>query len=842
MSNQYVQVAVNVPQVNNLFDYHLPNELLGQVQPGCLVVVPFGNQRVQGIVLTLSDVASISQTRDVEALLDPHPVLTPAQMKLAQRLAQETLTSPAACLSLMVPAGLTQLADTLYSLVDAESQPVQSFSPIQQRLISLLERRGGSLRGRQIEAALPRQHWQAAARALVQAGKLTRQPVLPPPGVHARTTRMVNLAGSPQQIQAYLDKPAASAAAQRRQRMLSFLIKEPWPVEASWVYAAAGGGSLADLTTLAEAGLVNLSESEIWRDPLEKMDYQPHHPPPLTGAQQNILTQINQVLNRSAQSQPVKPYLLHGVTGSGKTEIYLQAAAETLKTGRQVIILVPEISLTPQTVRRFMARFPGQVGLVHSQLSPGERYDTWRRARAGLISVVVGARSALFTPFADPGLVVIDECHENTYYQDDLPPYYNALSAAEWYTQANHALLLLGSATPPIDLFERVKQGDFGLLSLPDRVLAHRESVERQLKDLGQNGVLNPAEGEAATLPLPPVKLVDMREELKTGNRSMFSRALKEALSETLSAGQQAVLFLNRRGSATYVFCRECGYVLRCPRCDLPLTYHSDEGGSLRCHSCAYRRQMPKTCPACGSRQIRQYGAGTEKVEAEVLELFPQARTLRWDYESTRTKGAHDLLLSHFLNRHADILIGTQMLAKGLDMPMVTLVGVVLADVGLNLPDYRAAERTFQLLMQVSGRAGRSPLGGRVVLQTFQPDHYAIQAAAAYDFEGFKKRELDYRRNMLYPPFARLARLEYRSQSAAEAESAAGRLADKLNDWIRQGQHNASQLIGPAPCFFSKVNGYYRWQIILRSPDPAAILRGRSLEGWRVQLDPLSVL
>ena len=843
MALTYVQVAVNIPQISTIFEYHLPPELEGKVDQGCLVTVPFGRQLVQGIVLARVHVPAVAVTKAVQSLLDPQPVLTPMQIKLARRLADETLSPLASCLALMVPAGLNQVADTLYTLLQ---QPPSSASlpliPLQEHILALLERRGGSLRGRQIEAAFSRQNWEVAVKTLLHQGRLSSQPVLPPPGIRPRTTRTVQLACSPEEVQAYLNQNGTSTAAERRRKMLLFLQKEPWPVEAAWVYAAGGGGSLVDLTRLADAGLVALGESEVWRDPLERIGFIPHDPPLLTAAQQAALTRLEELIRSAAQANPVHPVLLHGVTSSGKTEIYLRAAAQTIEQGRQVIILVPEIALTPQTVRRFMARFPGQVGLVHSQLSPGERYDTWRRARSGLLSVIVGARSALFTPLPDVGLVVIDECHESTYYQDDMLPYYNALQAAEMYMQATHGLLLMGTATPPVELLHKVNNQSWELLELPERVLAHRQAVELQLKELGQTLPPLSAEGEAAILPLPPVSLVDMRQELQAGNRSMFSRELQEALRQTLDNGQQAILFLNRRGSSTYVFCRACGHVIRCPRCDLPLTFHTEQGEGLRCHTCSYRRQMPKTCPQCGSPQIRQFGAGTEKVEAETLKLFPGARTLRWDYETTRTKGAHDILLSHFMNHRADILIGTQMLAKGLDLPLVTLVGVVLADVGLNLPDFRAAERTFQLLMQVSGRAGRSPLGGKVVLQTFQPDHYAIQAAAAYDFVGFNARELDYRQKTKYPPFTRLARLEYRHLQASLAENAAMQMARQLKQWIEDGQHAASELIGPAPCFFSKVNGYFRWQILLRSPDPAAILRGRPLTDWRIQIDPLSVL
>jgi len=348
-----------------------------------------------------------------------------------------------------------------------------------------------------------------------------------------------------------------------------------------------------------------------------------------------------------------------------------------------------------------------------------------------------------------------------------------------------------------------------------------------------------------------------MRQELKAGNRSIFSRALLDGLYKTLEASQQAILFLNRRGSATYIFCRQCGYSLRCPHCDLPLTFHASAeiAGSLVCHTCGYRRKMPNTCPQCGSSQIRQFGTGTEKVEAEVLKEFPGVRTLRWDYETTRQKGAHDILLSHFVNHRADVLVGTQMLAKGLDLPLVTLVGVVLADVGLNLPDYRDPERTFQLLVQVAGRAGRSALGGQVVLQTFMPDNYAILAAARHDYAGFYQRELAERRKLGYPPFTRLLRLEYRHPDAVQAEKEARRIAVQVQRWIAEGDFTATQIIGPAPCFYARQAGLHRWQIILRGPDPLRILgsgmrsrlgldvRPRPGEGtWRVEVDPMNLL
>jgi primosomal protein N' (replication factor Y) len=346
---------------------------------------------------------------------------------------------------------------------------------------------------------------------------------------------------------------------------------------------------------------------------------------------------------------------------------------------------------------------------------------------------------------------------------------------------------------------------------------------------------------DAITLPMPPVSIIDMRTELKEGNRSVLSRALQAELGSVLERGEQAILFLNRRGSATYVFCRECGAPLRCPRCERPLTWHEDTA-RLTCHSCGYTRQMPQSCPMCCSREIRQYGTGTQAVEKLVQELFPTARTLRWDWETTRQKGANEMILSHFANHRADILIGTQMLAKGLDLPLVTLVGVILADVGLNFPDFRAAERTFQLLTQVAGRAGRSPLGGRVIFQTFQPENYAIQSAALHDFNGFFHQELGFRRDLGYPPFTNLVKVEFREMDAGKAEKNARNFAAQARVWMEEGGFKATELIGPVPCFFSKEGGYYRWQVILKGPNPTGILRGRSLGEARVVVDPPSLL
>jgi primosomal protein N' (replication factor Y) len=849
----FLEIAVNVPQVSGTFHYHLPPELSGRVGVGHLVEVPFGKQTVQGVVLRLTDQSSAPVTRPVTGLIDPAPVLTPALLALAVELADSTLSSLAAIVGLMLPPGLGQEADTLYSAV-REQMPAAGKEPsrTEQRIFDLLRARG-PLRGRQIDAAIPKIDWRPAARRLAQVGAVAAQSVLPAPTVRPKLVRSVRLACPPEVAQAALPDLArqGTSALARRQAMLRFMLREPGPVDAAWVYAESGG-NLSDLYALAERGLVALGASETWRDPLANLDFLPSEPPPLTPDQQAAWAEVQAGLQQAAAGHSISPFLLHGVTGSGKTEIYLCAVEETLRFGKQAIVLAPEIALTPQTVRRFMARFPGQVGLVHSRLSVGERYDTWRRARLGQLPVIVGPRSALFTPLPSPGLIVVDECHDDSYYQSEAP-YYHARQAAVSYARLAGALCLLGSATPDLTSRYCAETGEFRYISLPGRILAHRQAVQAQVERLRLASRYRPLTGLAESIDLPPVQVVDMRQELKAGNASMFSRALQEALGQTLSYGQQAILFLNRRGAATYIFCRDCGHTLKCPRCDLPLTMHiaarQQPGGQpgspasqLKCHHCSYERQMPSSCPTCKSPRIRQYGAGTEKVETEVQTLFPKARTLRWDYDTTRQKGAHEVILSHFSNQRADILIGTQMIAKGLDLPLVTLVGVILADVGLNLPDYRAAERAFQVLTQVAGRAGRSPLGGEVILQTFQPESYVIQAAARHDYAAFYQQELAYRRTLGYPPFGRLARLEYRHADAERAESAALKLADQIRGWLAAEDRRATEMIGPAPCFFSRVGGLYRWQIILRGPNPMTLLRNRPPGDWRIEVDPVSLL
>jgi primosomal protein N' (replication factor Y) len=653
----------------------------------------------------------------------------------------------------------------------------------------------------------------------------------------------------------------------KQHHILKVLARESEPIDVSWIYAQTDA-TLNDLKQLEEDGLIFLAEKQTWRDSLAERDFVPSIAPPLTPEQQTAWEQVSAAIKGwmwddvpPAAREPVdgvdfpaaptvtgknpKAFLLHGVTGSGKTEIYLRAIDLTLAQGRGAIFLVPEIALTAQTVRRVAARFPGQVAVVHSGLSDGERYDTWRRARDGLISVVVGARSALFTPLPDVGLVILDEEHDHSYKQSPPVgmPYYHARATAEELLRRNNGVLILGSATPDVETMHRAIWGDMQLIRLPSRIMGHREHIFEQSEREGVAAHYHPADAnEALTIDLPPVKVVDMRDELRAGNTSIFSRALQTALAEVLAKREQAILYLNRRGTSTYVFCRDCGYVATCPRCETPLTYHR-HGTALYCHRCDYQAPPPATCPQCGSKRIKFFGAGTQQVEAALTAMFPGVQALRWDADTATNAAAHEAYLHRFMARDADVLIGTQMVAKGLDLPLVTLVGVVSADMGLALPDFRAGERVFQLLTQVAGRAGRGLLGGRVILQTYQPEHYAVAAASKHDYNTFYGREIAYRRDMGYPPFRSLIRVLFRFPSDAQAKAEAERCAALLHGRIAKLNMTGTEMIGPAPCFFNRINNVYHWHLFLRGPNPAAAFVGMDIpRGWYVDIDPVEML
>lgn len=589
--------------------------------------------------------------------------------------------------------------------------------------------------------------------------------------------------------------------------------------------AAAGEGIRPPIRAALERGWITAAEQVTRRDPFAGEAVRPAAPPVLTPQQRAALEAIGQEL--AAPGALRRPVLLHGVTGSGKTEVYLRAIAQVAEQGRQAICLVPEIALTPQIIQRFRGRFGAAVAVLHSALSAGERFDEWQRISRGEVAIVVGARSAIFAPFAAVGLIIIDEEQENSYKQESPAPCYHARDVAEQRARLEGALLVLGSATPALESYHRAQTGGYRLVRLADRVDSR---------------------------PMPPVRLVDMREELRAGNRSIFSRALQDALQQTLAAREQAILFLNRRGYNTFILCRSCGEAVTCPNCAVALTYHMG-ANHLSCHYCEHRTRLPKLCPACQSPQIRHMGAGTERVEEELRKLFPQARIARMDVDTTRRKGAHAALIRAVENRELDLLVGTQMIAKGLDFPEVTLVGVVLADTALNLPDFRAAERAFQLVTQVAGRAGRAQKAGHVLVQTYQPEHYSLQAAQHHGYQTFYDREIAFRQEMRYPPFSHLIHLLLSGPEEEKVQQTA-EVVGRLLTAGEPGARFDGDLLGPAPAPLARLKGQFRYHLLLKGSDPAVMARqvrlafARAGSGWRkgkdvrlsVDVAPVSIL
>ena len=820
------------------FHYLVPEPLRSQVALGQLVWVPFGPRFLQGLIVDFDDSAPVSpeRMREIERIVEPQPVLSPVHVELAHWISEYYLAPIHRVMLSMLPPGVTQSVEIVVRAVP-DAKP-EDATEAQARILALLADQGAmTLRqlGRWVRRQQGLSNWRGIVGQLVAHGWATRRPEVRPPKVRPKLVPVVRAEPG-----ASLDD-LSDQACKQRQALAHLLARRG---SHDWIPLATvrqeADVSSAVVAALVRKGLVAREQRQVWRDPLEGRTFVPVTPPRLTPAQQRVWERIS----RDLDAPQGKPFLLQGVTGSGKTEIYLRAVARVLEQGRGAIVLVPEIALTPQTIRRFGARFPSTLAVMHSQLSDGERYDQWRRIRSGELRLVVGPRSAVFAPVHDLGLIVLDEEHEWTYKQESTP-HYHAREVAQRLSALSGATCILGSATPALESAYRAERGRYVRLTMPRRIMGHRQAVAEQAAqvrgDQRRYRAIEP-DSEALYADLPPVQIVDMRAELRAGNSSMFSRDLQRGMAAALGAGQQVILFLNRRGAATFVMCRDCGHVLKCPRCDVPLTYHS-AGEKLVCHHCNRRVAPPSKCPACYSRRIRYFGAGTQRVEALAHEMYPQARIVRWDADTTEGKTAHEEILDQFISGEADIMVGTQMVAKGLDLPQVTLVGVVTADTILNLPDFRAGERTFQLLTQVAGRAGRSVLGGQVIIQTYTPEHPAIQAASQHDYDAFYEREIAFRREHWYPPLSRIIKLVYVHTNRDQAEAVARELHGLLSSRIARLGIPEVDLIGPAPAFFARERGRWRWQLLVRGREPVELLKDVRLPlGWRVDVAPVSLL
>ncbi len=807
---RYAEVSVNSPIAQRqTFSYSLPPGL--GIDIGQAVWVPFGDKLLQGVVLGLSPHPAVEETKDIAGVIEPRPLLSPAHVQLARWISRYYLSPIFDAVALMLPPGFERRPLTFISARPVPGDfDLSSLTPEQEQVMQLL---GGQEKVglKRIEKVLGKKKAQSVVVQLVRRGLVVRsyelEPVKAKPKIEP-FLKLIMTAGEARREAASLHEKRAKKQAD----LLEYLAQQSGPVP--WAEARKNiNSNKAAADALVNKGLVAVEQIEVRRDPLARQTITPSYPLALTPAQKTAFTEIKSGLSK----KDAQVFLLHGVTGSGKTEVYLQALAETVKMGKRGIVLVPEIALTPQTIERFAARFPGKVAVLHSRLSPGEQFDEWQRIRDGKFDVVIGPRSAVFAPQPDLGLIVIDEEHEWTYKQPDKSPRYHTRDVALKLAESTGAVVVLGSATPDVESYYHAQKGDYRLLRLPGRV--------------------TPRVGT----PLPQVEVVDLREELKAGIRSLFSRSLSEAISQAVTSDEQVILFLNRRGAATFIQCRSCGFVLRCKRCDVPLTYHLT-GDRLVCHQCNYHMPVPESCPRCARRSMKFLGLGTQKLEQEAGYNFPTARLLRWDTDVTRGRHSHDEILSKFRRHQADILIGTQMVAKGLDLPLVTLVGVVSADTALNLPDFRAGERTFQLLSQVAGRAGRGIKGGKVIIQTYTPEHYAIQAAAKHDYAAFYNKEVEYRRQLRNPPFSRLACLTCTHTNDLLCQREAERMKRSLSQKIDSEGIADIEIIGPAPAFIHRLRGRFRWQLILRGSELSEFLSPVPLpQGWVVDIDPVGL-
>jgi len=829
---QWIEVLVDCPGSSGLFTYRLPPQLL--CKPGDILSVPFGAQQLGAIAIRLltqphKDIPR-EKIRDVEDVIHSG-FFQDNYWTLIERVSQYYYTQLIQVIRVALPPGLLGRSQRRIRLVlgdwgqggqggrlggqrgllgDLETNNLsynasEAFlSNAARQIVELLR----SSAARDYSFTYLQQKVKGAYRGVRELSRcgMVQSYLEPPRLTRPKLQKAVIMVGSS------FDRDLTT----RQREILEVLRRhggELWQTELLQICSA----SSSTLKTLEQKGYIVIQEREILRSETPASGILPDQAKSLTQAQSQALATINQ-LNGTAQ------VLLHGVTGSGKTEVYLQAIAPLLNQNKSALVLVPEIGLTPQLTDRFRARFGNKVSVYHSALSDGERYDTWRQMLTGEPQVVIGTRSAVFAPLPNLGLIILDEEHDSSFKQDSPIPTYHARTVAQWRSELENCPLILGSATPSLESWLSVReegqgdketrgQGGQGSIFSPP---ASPASPAPPAPPAGASHYL-PLPERIYSRPLPPVEVVDMRQELQQGNRSIFSRSLQDALLELRERRQQGILFIHRRGHSTFVSCRSCGYVLECPHCDVSLAYHHSEEGApelLRCHYCNFTRSHPQNCPECSSPYLKFFGSGTQRVAQELTRQFPELRFIRFDSDTTRNKGSHRTLLTQFANGEAELLIGTQMLTKGLDLPQVTLVGVVAADGLLNLSDYRASERAFQTLTQVAGRAGRGDDPGKAIIQTYTPEHPVIEAVQRHDYESFIHAELEQRQALNYPPYGRLILLRLSSLDAIQVQNAAQIIATALNS--KEG----FEILGPAPASILRVANRYRWQILIKfAPD-----------------------
>jgi len=776
-----VDVALPLP-LDELFTYHVPPDLEETAETGTRAVVPFKRDVLTGVIVAVRPAGEAVDfaTRPVLDVPDPEPVFDADMLRLTRWVADYYLTSWGETLRAALPQGISRKGRWIVRPCDSDPQVVASLladrAPAQARVLRMIAEHGDVTLG-QLRRACGTRGFSAALRALERDGRVVVAEEIPRQDVAGRTERTVRLAVPGLDPEGYL------GAEQRR--LVQALKAADRPVSLGLV-RQAWGISPDTVHRLEARGIVVVDEHEVTREPdLGPPELDVLHP--LTPHQRVALDRIRGLLDVGTYAA----VLCHGVTGSGKTRVYLDAIQHVVEAGDGAIVLVPEISLTPQTVRRFKARFGDQVAVLHSQLSVGERYDAWRELRAGRRRVAVGPRSAVFAPVQRLRLIVVDEEHDGSYKQDEPDPRYHARDVAVVRAQQANAVAVLGSATPSLESLDNACRGKYAKVELPERV-----------------------DGR----PMPVVRVVDMRTEREGRNFSSISRALRAGIHDRLQREQQVVLLQNRRGYSPIVQCLACGSPIECRDCQVTMTYHqADE--LLRCHYCGNAQRPPKLCPSCGAEDLRYGGAGTQKVQEEILVAWPNTPLIRMDQDTTRQRNAHHRLLEQFRTRQASILLGTQMVAKGLDFPGVTLVGVISADIGLGLPDFRASERTFQLLTQVAGRTGRGDQPGEVIIQTYQPDHPAVVAASTHDVAAFAERELAERRMLGYPPYGRLVLCLLRGMD----EAATGDAAERIGELARKLAPSTVEVLGPAPAPIARIRKHWRWHVILKGTQSAAL-------------------